>query len=83
MSLASTRTILYVLPLWPGCARVRRLADELGLDLELRDLLTSGQAREELREAAGGMHVPCLVHGITVIKGAGAIEKYLRLRYGK
>ena len=81
--MAATRFILYTIPLWPGCARIRRRAEELGLDADLCDVLTSGQARQELTEAAGGLHVPCLVHGATVIHGADEIEKYLKLRYGR
>lgn len=81
--MASTRVILYTLPLWPGCARIQRRVENLDLDADLRDVLTSGQARRQLREAAGGLHVPCLVHGATVVHGADEIEKYLELRYGR
>ena len=78
-----SRPILYHFPLWPGCARIRHQVQGLGLDVELRDVLLSGRARQELRQAAGGLHLPCLVHGATVVSGADEIDKYLKLRYGR
>ena len=79
----TSRLILYHMPLWPGCARVVDRLHNLALDVEIRDVLWSGEARRQLLSAAGGLRLPCLVHGETVVCGAGRIEKYLELRYGK
>ena len=83
MTSSPTRPILYQLRLWPGCARIRRRVHSLGLDVEVRDVLLSGRARQELCQAAGGLRVPCLVHSETVVSGADEIDKYLKLRYGR
>jgi glutaredoxin len=44
----------------PYCALVRRAIDQLGLDVELRNILESSERRRELVEATGRQTVPCL-----------------------
>ncbi len=75
--------ILYHRVLSRDCARVRRTIRELGLDVELREVMLSRRYRDELREVAGDVEVPCLVISGTVVRTADEIEKYLRLRYGE
>ncbi len=75
--------VLYHRVLSWKCARVRRTIRELGVEVELREVMLSPRYREELRQAAGEVEVPCLVIADTVIRRADEIEKYLRLRYGE
>jgi glutathione S-transferase len=44
----------------PFCTLVRRAADQLGLRMELRDILESPDRRRELVAATGRQTVPCL-----------------------
>lgn len=44
----------------PFCHLVRRAADGLGLEIEMRDILESSARRRELVEATGRQTVPCL-----------------------
>ena len=44
----------------PFCAIVRRAIDELGVDVEMRDIHESSGRRRELIEATGRQTVPCL-----------------------
>lgn len=44
----------------PFCTLVRRAIDQLGLRVELRDILESPDRRRELMEATGRQTVPCL-----------------------
>jgi glutathione S-transferase len=44
----------------PYCALVRRAIAELGLEVELRDILESPERRRELALATGRQTVPCL-----------------------
>jgi glutathione S-transferase len=54
----------------------------VGVQVELRGVLLSRRHREELRQLAGTVRVPCLVISGTVVREVEEIEKYLRLRYG-
>ena len=51
---------LYHFQSCPYCALVRRAIDELGLDVELRDILEDPARYRELVEATGRQMVPCL-----------------------
>jgi len=44
----------------PYCALVRRAIDELGVDVELRDIHQDPERRRELVDATGRQTVPCL-----------------------
>ncbi len=74
--------VLYVRLLCPRCARVRRAIRRLGVEVEQREVWLSRRHREELREAAGEVSVPCLVISGTVVREADEIVRYLQLRYG-
>lgn len=55
----------------PFCVRVMRHADELGLDLEMRDTRQDDGARDALRQLTGGTQVPCLViDGVPLLESA-------------
>lgn len=51
---------LYHYPSCPFCGIVRRAIDQLGLDVELRDIHERSQRLRELVEATGRRTVPCL-----------------------
>lgn len=51
---------LYQFDSCPFCARVRDAADQLGIDLELRDTLASREFAKEVVEATGRRTVPVL-----------------------
>lgn len=42
------------------CVRVRQVIEQLGLDIELRDILRNPAFREELQANGGRKTVPCL-----------------------
>ena len=42
------------------CHRVRQAIDQLGVEVELRDILSSSDCRRELVDATGRQTVPCL-----------------------
>jgi glutaredoxin len=69
------------------CARVRMTADELGVEIELRDTLASSEHASAVLEATGRRTVPVL----RIETGAGEVEwlpesadivRYLRDRFG-
>jgi glutathione S-transferase len=78
---SSYEPVLYHRLLCRRCARVRRAIRDLGVEVELRSVL-SRRHREELRQLAGQVRVPCLVVSGEVVGEVDEIEKYLRLRYG-
>ena len=80
--MSTYRPVLYHRPLCRRCARVKRALRQLGVAVELRGVLLSRRHREELRQLAGAVRVPCLVVSGTVVREVEEIEKYLRLRYG-
>jgi glutathione S-transferase len=51
---------LYQFMSCPFCAHVRSAADELGLEIELRDIHAAPEYAEELRAAMGRSTVPVL-----------------------
>jgi glutaredoxin len=51
---------LYVFEGCPWCTRVRTALDRLGLEVELRDVVTDPSRRAELLAATGRATVPCL-----------------------
>ena len=70
------------------CTRVRRVIDELGLDVELRDILSDRRYMEELRDVRGRKTVPVL--RITSADGeerwmpeSADINRYLRATYAR
>lgn len=51
---------LYMFSTCPFCVRVLRAAEDLGLDLPLRDIRQDPTARAELMRVGGRATVPCL-----------------------
>lgn len=69
------------------CARVRRTLDELGLNIEIRDVLQQPSHRQELIRGGGRATVPCLridhADGRTEWMYESAdIARWLRRHYG-
>jgi len=54
------RLALYQFQSCPFCVKVRRKVTQLSLQVELKDVLNSPQAREELMAGGGQYQVPCL-----------------------
>jgi len=52
--------VIYGYPQCPFCARVQRAVDALGLEVELRNTLSSPRDQRELVEAMGRTTVPVL-----------------------
>ena len=84
----SDRLALYHFEACPFCARVRRVVDELGIEVELRDIHADRSSLEELRQARGRTTVPVL--RITSADGeerwmpeSADIVRYLRASYGR
>jgi glutaredoxin len=75
--------ILYHRQLCPHCARIKRAIRDLGLEVEMRDVLFSRRNREALRQVAGQVRVPCFIISGIVVREAEEIEKFLRLRFGE
>ena len=61
--------VLYHFEGCPYCARVRRTIDELGIEVELRDIFENREFLNELREARSRRTVPVL--RIPTAKSAG------------
>ncbi len=57
---AEDRLALYHFDGCPYCSRVRHVIDELGIDVELRDIFENHTYLEELKEARGRRTVPVL-----------------------
>lgn len=56
-----TKTLtLYHYPTCPYCMRVRKVIDELGLNIEMKDINRNRDARKELITGGGKPTVPCL-----------------------
>ncbi len=79
---------LYLFEGCPYCSRVRRVIDELGIDVELRDIFENQTYLKELNEARGRRSVPVL----RIIGADGEerwmpesadIVRYLQATYGK
>lgn len=51
---------LYHFASCPFCIRVRKTIEQIGLDIELKDVLQHPKFREELLEGGGSTMVPCL-----------------------
>ena len=82
------RLVLYHFEGCPYCARVRRTIDELGIEVELRDIFENREFLNELREARSRRTVPVL----RIIGPDGEerwmpesadIVRYLRATYGE
>jgi glutathione S-transferase len=54
------RLALYYFPSCPYCVMVLRSIDEMGLDIELRNIFADRSWRAELIEEGGRSTVPCL-----------------------
>jgi glutaredoxin len=54
------RLALYQFRSCPFCVKVRRKISQLSLKIELKDVLTSQQAHDELMAGGGAYQVPCL-----------------------
>lgn len=79
---------LYHIDSCPFCKRVRRVIDELGLDVELRNIYGDQKHLDELREARGRTTVPVL----RIMSADGEdrwmpesadIARYLQASYGR
>jgi glutathione S-transferase len=71
----------------PFCARVRSAMDKLGIRIELRDVRSDAQYRDELIEATGRTMVPCLrIEGddgeVQWMHESADIVRYLQSRFG-
>jgi len=77
---------LYYSPTCPFCVRVLRVIDELGIDVELRDIWENEKYRAELVEARGRATVPVLrCSSVTKdrwMPESADIVRYLRERFG-
>ncbi len=77
---------LYYSPPCPFCVRVLRVIDELGIDVELRDIWENEQYRAELVEARGRATVPVLRCTSAAkdrwMPESADIVRYLRDRFG-
>lgn len=86
-SRAGERLALYQYPSCPFCWRVRRVIDDLGVDVEMRDVLEDPQHMRDLVAARGRRTVPVL--RITSddedrwLPESADIVRYLRERYGR
>jgi len=80
--------VLYGYPSCPYCAKVRRVADRLGVELQHRNIRTDPEALRELREAmAGRQTVPVLRIGPESgphrwMPESSVIARYLGERFG-
>ena len=86
--LGTDQLALYHFTGCPFCTRVRRVIDELGLDVELRDIYGDRKHMDALREARGRTTVPVL--RITSAAGeerwmpeSADIVRYLQATYGR
>ena len=78
-----TRIILYVKTSCPYCAKVRIVAEELGVVFEERNIANTGVA-DELRLRGGKCQVPYLLdekNGVGMYESS-AIVDYLQKTYG-
>ena len=58
---ANTATLaLYHFETCPYCIRVRRVMEQLGLEMELRDIHKNRQHHQDLVQGGGNQMVPCL-----------------------
>lgn len=73
----SRKLILYKYDSCPFCLRVRRVLDRTGIEVELRDVRTSDDARRELLEATGRTQVPCLFIDGTPLFESADISRWL------
>jgi glutaredoxin len=77
--------ILYHAPGCPYCVRVDRVLEELGLEIEHRDVRSQPEHREELRAARGRTTVPVLYirdgQGERWMPESLDIIRYLRERF--
>jgi len=58
--LQTKRLALYHYDSCPFCAKTRRAIDELDLKIELRNIQTNDQHRNDLRQGGNKTQVPCL-----------------------
>ncbi len=84
MSHVSAGLSLYHFDSCPYCARVRRALDDLGLDLELKDIHRDPAAQAELVAATGRQTVPVLhVEADDLwMPESGDIVRFLYERFG-
>lgn len=60
IDLATSHLVLYHFPSCPYCKRVRSSITRLNLNITLRDIHQSAEARQELIDGGGRKTVPCL-----------------------
>ncbi|MBV1858837.1 MAG: glutathione S-transferase N-terminal domain-containing protein [Nannocystaceae bacterium] len=85
MSHVSTGLSLYHFDTCPYCVRVRRALKDLGLDLELKDILRDSAAHADLVAATGRQSVPVLhiEDGDVWMPESGDIVRFLYERFGE
>ena len=83
---ATLKLTLYQFKTCPFCMKVRRASKRLSLNIEKRDAQHHADARQELQQATGKTHVPCLkIVGedgtITWMRDSRTIINYLQERF--
>ena len=63
------------------CAKVRNAANELGIEMEMRDIMKNPAFRDELMSLAGKTQVPCLVIDGKPMHESDDIVDYLKEHY--
>ena len=78
---------LYHYETCPFCHRVRHAAERLGIELELRDIITNRQHLQDLTAARGRRTVPVLriddESGTRWLPESADIVRYLQERFGE
>ncbi len=63
------------------CARVRNVVSELGVEIEMRDIMENPAFRDELMSLAGKTQVPCLAIDGKPMHESDDIIDYLKENY--
>lgn len=63
------------------CAKVRKAAHELGVEMEMRDIMKNAVYRDELLSIAGRTQVPCLIIDGRPMHESDDIVAYLKENY--
>lgn len=83
---AGEHLALYQYPSCPFCVRVRRVIEELGIEVEMRDIIQNPQHRQDLVAARGRQTVPVLritsAEGDRWMPESAEIVRWLVERYG-
>ncbi len=74
--------VLYHFEGCPYCAKVRTAADELGVEMDMRDIRKNPAYRDELLAMTGKSQVPCLVVDGKPMLESDDIVKFLKENFG-